>query len=116
MADTQSKAEKYRKAFVELGLDVNYGEFAAYLKKHHHLEVPQSTFYAIRKELKKPSGAGESAPVSLPNKPVEQPPVEKPEVRSLPLDELPKLLEQGRGLLARFGGDHEAAVKFIRAL
>ena len=100
---TDTKTGKYRQALEDLGLDVPFATFAEYCKSKLGMDsVADSSFYAIRKEMR-----DEAAAIS------EEP---KQASHSLAVTDLPALLQQTRDLLAKFGDDKEALIGFIRAV
>lgn len=117
-----TKTKLYREALRELGADVSFDAFKAFMKKQHGIsDVANSAFYRLRADLKTeqegpvnriaalaaPSSngvhaaAGKSAGTTVP---------------SVPVADLPSLLSQARGLIERLGGDRAAAIALIQAL
>lgn len=128
MADTRTgtKTAAYRKAFEALGGGATFEDFEAYCKdKLGVTDVQRSSYYSLRreypaKEAQNGHANGHAVQVAAARvtAPPDEPAAEAPaQARpSVFLDELPQLLEQARGLVARFGGDKEACIRFLRAV
>ena len=115
-AEQVTKNERYREAFSALGTDVNYKDFQAHCKKTWGIQPPESTFYALRSQVKKEKAAPtRSTKLKVPT-PAVKPPIPTAKSPTCAVSDLPTLLTDTRAILADFGGDKEALIKFIAAL
>jgi hypothetical protein len=123
MAVEVTKTARYREAFSELGTDVSHKEFSAYCKKKWGIEPPESTFYNLKSQVKKEKAApARSAKLKVPA-PSVKPPTQAPKTptaaaktATCAVADLPTLLNNTKEILADFGGNKEALIKFIAAL